>query len=75
MKFNFDLRNQQKQSGKFKYGSGFAHTGDAIFMRNCQTVLLRVGATELAMVSTGSATANAQMNSVFYNPMIQLTTA
>ena len=74
LKFNFDLRREQKEAGKFKYNSGLSHSGDVIFMRNCQTVILRVGGTALGTVSSGSTAINARMQSVFYNPAIQLTT-
>ena len=67
LKFNFDLRNQHKQAGKFKYNNGLPHAGDVIFMRTCQTVILRAGATALSTVSSGSPTINARMQSVFYN--------
>ena len=75
LKFNFDLRNQQKFAGNFKYNSGLANSGDVIFMRNCKTVILRVGAGNLTMVASGSTDINARMQSVFYNPYIQLTSA
>lgn len=61
LKFNFDLRMAQKYAGSFKYNSGFGGVGDVIFMQNCKTVLLRVGATSLALTSTGSTTTNARI--------------
>lgn len=75
LKFNFDLRMTQKYAGSFKYNSGFGGVGDVIFMQNCKTVLLRVGATSLALTSTGSTTTNARIEAVFYNPSIQLLTS
>ena len=75
LKFNFDLRNEQKQAGAFKYNSGFTETGDIIFMRNCRTILLRIGATDLATVTSGSAGLNARIQSEFYNPPTQLATS
>ena len=74
MKFNFDLRNEQLQAGSFKYNSGFGATGDVIFMRNCKTIILRVGSTALATMTSGTSSVNAKVESVFYNPPIQLTT-
>lgn len=61
LKFNFDLRNSQLQAGKFKYNSGFAASGDAIFMRNCKTVILRVGGTDLAVNTGGSTTTTSRI--------------
>ena len=75
VRYNFDLRREQKEAGKFKYNSGLSQSGDVIFMRNCQTVLLRVGASALATVNSGSTSINARLQSIFYNPAIQLTTA
>lgn len=75
LKFNFDLRMSQKYSGSFKYNSGFANSGDVIFMRNCRTIILRVGASSLAIVSSGSTAKNARIDSSFYNPFIQLSTS
>ena len=75
MKFNFDLRMEQKQAGKFNYNSGLGDAGDVIFMRNCKTVLLRVGANPLAILSSGVSTINGRITSVFYNPSIQLTSS
>ena len=74
LNFEFDLRNEQLQAGNFKYNSGYADTGDLIFMRNCKTIILRVGATALAPMNSGASSVNAQIQSVFYNPAIQLTT-
>ena len=75
VKFNFDLRNEQLKSNSFKYNSGIPHTGDVIFMRNCQTIMLRVGGTALTALASGSNTLNARIQSQFYNPFIQLTSA
>ena len=75
LKFNFDLRNEQKKAGSFRYNSGLSPSGDVIFMRNCKTVILRVGASDLTTVASGSSGINARIQSVFYNPSIQLTTA
>lgn len=75
LKFNFDLRMTQKSAGSFLYNSGLGSSGDVIFMRNCQTIILRVGTSSLNLATTGSTSINARINSVFYNPMIQLTSA
>ena len=61
LKFNFDLRMSQKYAGSFKYNSGFSSVGDVIFMKNCKTVLLRIGASDLALQSAGSTTTNARI--------------
>jgi hypothetical protein len=50
----------QKYSGNFKY-NGFGGIGDVIFMRNCQTVMLRVGSTSLGLTTSGSTTTNARI--------------
>jgi hypothetical protein len=74
VKFNFDLRNSDKIAGTFKYPySSYSNSGDTIFMQNCRTILLRVGGSSLANVASGSTNANILLNSVFYNPSIQLT--
>lgn len=65
----------QKYSGSFKYNTGFANSGDVIFMRNCKTVILRVGASSLSIIASGSTTKNARIDSSFYNPFIQLSTS
>ena len=75
MKFNFDLRNSQAQAGKFLYNSGLGNSGDAIFMRNCQTIILRVGLANLTSMASSSTTLNARLNGIFYNPATQLTSA
>ena len=75
LKFGFDLRQSINSSGNFRYNTGaFSNTGDVIFMEKCRTVLLRVGATGLAFVSSGSTTTNARINGLFYNPPYQLST-
>lgn len=61
LKFNFDLRMAQKYAGSFKYNSGLGGVGDVIFMRNCRTVILRVGATGLALMASGSTSINARI--------------
>jgi hypothetical protein len=61
LKFNFDLRMTQKYAGSFKYNSGLGGVGDVIFMRNCNTVILRVGATNLALMTSGSTSINARI--------------
>ena len=76
LKFNFDLRNTATSIGGFAYNSAsFTNTGDVIFMRNCRTILLRVGATALAITTPGSTALNARVTSLLYNPPHQLTTA
>ena len=74
VKFGFDLRQAVNSNGNFKYNSGFASSGDVIFMENCRTVMLRVGATDLALVASGSNATNARINGLFYNPPYQLNT-
>ena len=73
LKFNFDLRQSANSNNNFKYNSGFSNSGDVIFMRNCQTIMLRVGSTNLAFPSPGSTSRNAKVNNLFYNPSYQLT--
>jgi hypothetical protein len=75
MKFNFDLRNSANSNGAFVYNSGLGGSGDVIFMRNCRTVLLRVGTTTLNILASGVATINARITSLIYNPSVQLTSA
>lgn len=75
LKFNFDLRMTQKYAGSFKYNSGLGGVGDVIFMQNCQTIILRVGATNLALMSAGSTSINARIESIFYNPSLQLSSS
>lgn len=74
MKFGFDLRENDKKTGKFKYNSGFVNTADAIFMRNSNTIILRVGTTSLNFVTSGDTNKNVQLNGIFYNPSTQLNT-
>ena len=61
LKFGFDLRNEQLKAGSFKYNSGLGNSGDIIFMRNCKTVILRVGATDLTTPASGSTDINARL--------------
>ena len=75
LKFAFDLRNTANTNGALSYNTNMAGTGDVIFMRNCQTILLRVGATAVSILGSGSTTVNARINSLFYNPSTQLTAA
>jgi len=76
LKFNFDLRNSATSLGSFEYNSAsFTNSGDVIFMRNCKTILLRVGATPLAITTPGSTIKNARITSLIYTPPYQLTTA
>ena len=74
LKFHFDLRQTANSNNNFKYNSGYSQTGDVIFMRNCQTILLRVGSSNLNFVTPGSSSLNAKVNNLFYNPPWQLTT-
>jgi hypothetical protein len=74
LKFGFDLRVTFNSNGSFNYNSGLGNTGDVIFMRNCMTVLLRVGSTALAITTPGSTTVNGRITSLFYNPQHQLNT-
>ena len=61
MKFGFDLRNTDLQAGSFKYNDALTDSGDVIFMRNCQTIILRVGATALTSTTSGTTTINARL--------------
>lgn len=72
LKFNFDLRREQKYAGKFKYNSGFSDSSDIIFMRNCKTIILRVGATALTSIVSGGTVLNVLLDDVFYNPQNKL---
>jgi hypothetical protein len=74
LKFGIDLRQTANSNGSLGYNSGFPNTGDVIFMRNSQTILLRVGSTALAITTPGATATNAKINSLFYNPSYQLTT-
>lgn len=74
MKFNFDLRKNGVTTSAFSYNTNMAGSGDVIFMRKCQTILLRIGATALNIVSSGSTPKNARINSLIYNPSYQLST-
>lgn len=78
MKFNFDLRKSDRQTSAFKYPfSSYTNTGDAIFLRNSQTILLRVGATALANFVAADAAQSNKLNvlldNVLYNPATKLT--
>ena len=74
LKFGFDLRQSANSNGSFNYNSGLGGSGDVIFMRNCQTILLRVGSTNLTIITPGSTSINARITSLIYNPPYQLTT-
>lgn len=74
LKFGFDLRQSGNSNGSFNYNSGLGSTGDIIFMRNCQTIMLRVGINNLAITTPGSTSLNARITSLIYNPSYQLTT-
>jgi hypothetical protein len=78
MKFNFDLRKSDKQASAFKYPySSYTNTGDAIFLRNSQTILLKIGATALANFVAADAAQSNKLNvlldNVLYNPATKLT--
>lgn len=75
LKFGFDLRNTADANGSLTYNIGFGGSGDVIFLRNSQTILLRIGTTPLAINSSGTTAPNARINSLFYNPSYQLNTA
>lgn len=75
LKFGFDLRNTANANGSLTYNSNLAGVGDVTFLRNSNTILLRIGTTPLSILSPGVTTINAQINGLFYNPSYQLTTA
>jgi len=80
LKFNFDLRNSDKKTSAFKYPyAAYTNSGDAIFLRNCKTILLRVGAAALsnwvAADASQSNKLNVQLANVMYNPATKLTTS
>jgi hypothetical protein len=75
LRFGFDLRQNANANGSFVYNSNLAGSGDVVFLRNSQTILLRIGTTPLSILSPGATTINARINSLFYNPSFQLTTA
>lgn len=75
LKFNFPLRQSANSNGNFKYRTDFALSGDVIFMERCRTVLLRMGTSDLAIMTPGSTSPNGRINSLFYTPPTQLTTA
>lgn len=73
LKFGFDLRKTGTFSNAFKYSySAYANSGDLIFLPNSRTIMLRVGASTLPVAASGSLTENVLLDSVFYNPSIQL---
>jgi hypothetical protein len=74
LKFGFDLRNTADSNGSLTYNTNFAGTGDVIFLRNSQTILLRVGSTPIGILSSGLTSLNAKINGLFYNPPYQLNT-
>lgn len=78
MKFGFDLRKSDKQTSAFMYPySSYSNTGDAIFLRNCQTIVLKVGSAALSnFVAADAAQSNklnVKLNNVIYNPATKLT--
>jgi len=73
LKFGFDLRQSANSNGYFNYNTSLGNSGDVIFMRNCQTIMLRVGINNLDITTPGSTTINARITSLFYNPPYQLT--
>lgn len=74
LKFGFDLRQSANSNNNFRYNSGLGSQGDVIFMRNCRTVLLRIGTSNLNILTPGSTTINGRISGLFYNPPYQLTT-
>ncbi len=80
LKFNFDLRNADKKTSAFKYPySAYTNTGDAIFLRNCKTILLKVGAAALPNWVTADVSQTNKLNvllsNVMYNPATKLSTS
>jgi hypothetical protein len=75
LKFNFDLTRSGTNIGSFNYNSDLLGVGDVIFMRNCQTILLRIGTTALSIPTPGTTTLNGQIGSLFNNPFTQLTSS
>lgn len=79
MKFNFDLRNSDKKTSAFKYPySSYANSGNAIFLKNCKTIVLEVGATPLGNFIAADAAQSNKLNvlldNVLFNPATKLTT-
>lgn len=64
VKVNFDPRQNGLFSSGFVYNSGFGATGTLYILRNCMTYVLKIGATTLASVVSGSAGFNAQIKNV-----------
>lgn len=73
LKFGFDLRQSGNSNGSFNYNSGLGSSGDVIFMRNCQTIMLRVGTNNLDIIAPGATNLIARITSLIYNPSYQLT--
>lgn len=61
VKINFDPRQSGPYTTSFKYNAGFGATGTLYIMRNCQTYVLKVGATSLTNILSASTTLNAQI--------------
>jgi hypothetical protein len=79
LRFNFDLRNDGNFSGSFQYPySTYSNSGNAIFLRNCQTILLQVGTTALGnfipLNSNQPNKLNVLISSLFYTPSTILST-
>jgi hypothetical protein len=70
LKFNFDLRNSDKKTSAFKYPySSYTNTGDAIFLRNSKTILLKVGAAALSNWVAADVPQSNKLNVMLYNVM------
>lgn len=55
LKFNFDLRKNNKFLSSFKYpATTSANSGNTIFLRNCRTILIEIGLASLSNVASGS---------------------
>jgi hypothetical protein len=80
MKFNFDLRKTGRVANAFKYPfSTYSSSGDAIFLQNSRTILLKVGSTALSnWIAADAAQTNKHnvlLDNVIYNPAIKLTSS
>lgn len=72
LKFNYYFTMSGKVTNGFKY-LNFGSNGDAFYLTNCKTILLRIGVNSLTTVASGSTIRNARVTN-FITPANQLTT-